>query len=150
MSTIVAQTIIAKSRLPIDSRTFAIGGQMFPSTRQTALSLVPRMQGFRTILQRTSRQAFVICGVAWRLHQFLASAHVQAVTKPRSTSSAWSSSSPCQHPINRGQGFQQQIIAAMAVPRVWQEVKFSTLGVVSKDHATKNNLTNACCHEVRS
>ena len=44
MSTIVAQTIIAKSRLPIDSRTFAIGGQMFPSTRQTALSLVPRMR----------------------------------------------------------------------------------------------------------
>ena len=107
-------------------------------------------EGFRTILQRTSRQAFVICGVAWRLHQFLASAHVQAVTKPRSTSSAWSSSSPCQHPINRRQGYHQQKLAAMAVPRVWQEVKFSTLGVVSKDHATHNNLTKACCREIKS
>ena len=102
-------------------------------------------EGFHTTLQRTSRQAFVICGVAWRLHQFLASAHVQAVTKPRSTSSAWSSSSPCQLPINRRQGYHQQKLAAMAVPRVWQEVKFSTLGADSRHHTQCARARHLAC-----
>ena len=137
MSTIVAQTIIAKGRLPIDSRTFAIGGQMFPSTRQTALSLVPRMQ--RLSYNSAANDSTSLCNL-WCCLAF--------APIPRKRSCA----SRDQAKINvfclvlvvamsasdksKAGGDHQQKLAAMAVPRVWQEVKFSTLGVVSKDHAT--------------
>ena len=150
MSTIVAQTIIAKSRLPIDSRTFAIGGQMFPSTRQTALSLVPRM---RRLSYNSAANESTSLGNLWCCLAFA------PILGKRSCASRDQAKinvvclvlvAPCQHPMNRRQGYHQQKLAAMAIPRVWQEVKFSTLGVVSKDHATHNNLTKACCREIRS